>query len=122
MAEPRRRAPDISRDRHGWRAGHLQYQRQSLPPGRAYEFRAPADLHQGVPDARRIRQRSVEKMATLTETAYGKLLSKVRPRVITTEAENERAIAELEALDMREALTPEEAELASLLTALIERF
>ena len=65
-------------------------------------------------------------MATLTETAYGKLLSKVRPRVITTEAENQRAIAELEALDIRDSqglvLTPEEAELASLLTALIERF
>ena len=65
-------------------------------------------------------------MATLTETAYGKLLSKVRPRIITTEAENRRAIAELEALDIREsqgrALTPEEVELAKLLTALIERF
>jgi|SRR5580658_9259442 HTH-type transcriptional regulator/antitoxin HigA len=65
-------------------------------------------------------------MATLTETAYGKLLSKVRPRIITTEAENRRAIAELEALEIREsqgrALTPEEVELAKLLTALIERF
>jgi HTH-type transcriptional regulator/antitoxin HigA len=65
-------------------------------------------------------------MATLTETVYGKLLSKVRPRVITTEAENERAIAELEALDIREAqghpLTPEEEELAELLTVLIEKF
>ena len=38
-------------------------------------------------------------MATLTETVYGELLSQVRPRVIKTEAENERAIAELEALD-----------------------
>ena len=65
-------------------------------------------------------------MATLTETACGKLLSKAPPRVITTEAKNKRAIAELEALDRREsearALRPEEAELASLLTALIERF
>jgi HTH-type transcriptional regulator/antitoxin HigA len=66
------------------------------------------------------------KMATLTESAYGKLLSKVRPRVIKTEEENERAIAELEALDIRAAqgrpLTPEEEELGDLLTALILQF
>ena len=65
-------------------------------------------------------------MATLTESAYGKLLSKVRPRVIKTEEENERAIAELEALDIRAAqgrpLTPEEEELGDLLTALILQF
>jgi len=35
---------------------------------------------------------------------YGKLLSKVRPRVIRTEAENERALAEPEALDNLEEL------------------
>src|ERR1700722_16712353 len=66
------------------------------------------------------------KMATLTESAYGKLLSKVRPRVIKTEEEKERAIAELEALDIRAAqgrpLTPEEEELGDLLTALILQF
>ena len=71
-------------------------------------------------------------MATLSENAYGKLLSKVRPRVIKTEEENERAIAEIEALDIRAAqghpLTPEEAQLLSklplgeLLTALILQF
>ena len=65
-------------------------------------------------------------MATLTENAYGKLLSKVRPRVIKTEQENERAIAEMEALDIRAAqghpLTPEEAQLGELLTALILQF
>ena len=65
-------------------------------------------------------------MATLTENAYGKLLSRVRPRVIKTEEENERAIAEIEALDIRAAqghpLTPEEAQLGELLTALILQF
>ena len=65
-------------------------------------------------------------MAPLTEKTYGKLLSKVRPRVIKTEEENERAVAELEALDIRAAqghpLTPEEAELGELLTALILQF
>ena len=62
-------------------------------------------------------------MATLTETAYGALLSQVRPRVIKTEAENERAIAELEALDtLGRPLTGEEETLAELLTMLIEQF
>ncbi len=65
-------------------------------------------------------------MATLTETTYGKLLSRVRPRVIRTASENERALAELEALDnmeeMERPLTREEAELAELLTVLIQRF
>ena len=62
-------------------------------------------------------------MATLTETAYGELLSQTRPRVIKTEAENERALAELEALDTLErSLTGEEEALAELLTMLIEQF
>src|SRR5580692_1200046 len=67
----------------------------------------------------------MEKMATLTESVYGKLLAKARPRVITTEAENERALAEVEALDdlaQKRSLTPEEEELAELLTVLIEKF
>ena len=62
-------------------------------------------------------------MATLTETAYGVLLSQTRPRVIKTEAENERAITELEALDtLGRPLTGEEETLAELLTMLIEQF
>ena len=62
-------------------------------------------------------------MATLTENAYGKLLSRTRPRVIKTEAENERALAELEALDtLGRPLTREEEALAELLTVLIRQF
>src|ERR1035437_2863658 len=65
----------------------------------------------------------MEEMATLTETVYGELLSQVRPRVIKTEAENERAIAELEALDtLGRPLTREEEALADLLTMLIGQF
>jgi HTH-type transcriptional regulator/antitoxin HigA len=65
----------------------------------------------------------MEEMATLRETAYGALLSQVRPRVIKTEAENERAIAELEALDtLGRPLTREEETLADLLTVLITQF
>src|SRR5664279_5126114 len=65
----------------------------------------------------------MEKMATLSEAVYGKLLSKARPRVITTEAENERALAELEALDtLGRPLTREEEALADLLTVLVQQF
>jgi len=65
----------------------------------------------------------MEKMATLTETAYGKLLSKTRPRVIKSEAENERALAELESLDtMGRPLTRAEEALAELLTVLVQQF
>ena len=62
-------------------------------------------------------------MATLTETAYGKLLSRTRPRVIKTEVENERALTELEALDtLGRPLTREEEALAELLTVLVRQF
>lgn len=62
-------------------------------------------------------------MAALTEPVYGKLLSRIRPRVIKTAAENERAIAELEALDtLGRPLTREEQALAELLTVLIRQF
>ena len=65
----------------------------------------------------------MEKLARLTETAYGRLLSQARPRVIKTEAENQRALAELEALDTRgRPLTREEEVLAELLTMLIRQF
>ena len=56
-------------------------------------------------------------------TAYGKLLSRVQPRVIKTEQENEAALAELEVLDrLGRPLTREEQELAELLTVLVQRF
>jgi HTH-type transcriptional regulator/antitoxin HigA len=65
----------------------------------------------------------MEEMAALTEPVYGKLLSRIRPRVIKTAAENERAIAELEALDtLGRPLTREEQALAELLTVLIRQF
>jgi HTH-type transcriptional regulator / antitoxin HigA len=65
----------------------------------------------------------MEKMATLTEAVYGKLLSQARPRVIKTEAENERALAELEGLDtLGRPLTREEEALADLLTVLVQQF
>jgi HTH-type transcriptional regulator/antitoxin HigA len=44
------------------------------------------------------------------------------PRPIQTESENQRAVALLEELDVRENLSPEEEQLAELLTLLIEDF
>ena len=61
--------------------------------------------------------------ATINESAYGKLLARALPRVITSEKENERMIAELEKLDTRgRALTPEEEKLAELMTLLVRQF
>jgi HTH-type transcriptional regulator/antitoxin HigA len=53
---------------------------------------------------------------------YGKLLAKALPRVIQSEKENDRHIETLLALEQRGSLTPEEKDLADLLTLLIEDF
>jgi HTH-type transcriptional regulator / antitoxin HigA len=54
---------------------------------------------------------------------YGQLLSKTQPRVIRSEKDNRKAAAELERLDtLGRPMTPEEDELAELLTALIAKF
>ena len=60
-------------------------------------------------------------VATLNETTYRKLIARALRRVVTSGKENERIITELEALDTRGyPLTPEEAESAKLLTALVQ--
>lgn len=61
-------------------------------------------------------------MPVVDERIYRKLVAEALPHVIHTEAENERYIAELEALHSRERLTPEEEQLAELLMLLIENF
>ena len=62
-------------------------------------------------------------LAAINEAAYGRLLARTLPRVIKTKAENERMIAELERLDTRgHALTPEEENLAELMTLLVRQF
>jgi len=62
-------------------------------------------------------------IASINKTAYGKLLARTLPRVIKSEKENERMIAELEQLDTQgRALTPEEQNLAELMTLLIRQF
>lgn len=62
-------------------------------------------------------------VATINDTAYGKLLARALPRVIKTEKENERIVAELEKLDTRaRPLTPEEEDLSELMTLLVRQF
>lgn len=61
--------------------------------------------------------------ATINPTAYAKLLARTLPRVITSEKENARILAELEKLDTRgRALTLEEQKLAELMTLLVRQF
>jgi HTH-type transcriptional regulator / antitoxin HigA len=59
---------------------------------------------------------------TFSETQYSELLSHHQPKLIKTEAENDRALATVEDLMHRTDLTPEENELLKLLVLLIERF
>ena len=54
--------------------------------------------------------------------AYTKLLAKIPPKVIRSEAENEHYINALYALEQKRSPTREEKELADLLTLLIEDF
>ncbi|MEG5136688.1 MULTISPECIES: helix-turn-helix domain-containing protein [unclassified Microcoleus] len=53
---------------------------------------------------------------------YTELLSQYQPKIIRTEAENEKALAIVEELIHRRDRTPEEDELYELLIALIEKF
>ena len=61
-------------------------------------------------------------LVRVDEHHYQQLLSTILPRVIHTEAENDRALAQLEALHDKGRLTAEEEQLAELLTLLIEDF
>lgn len=65
-------------------------------------------------------------MSTMTteldEKTYGQLLRRTLPRVLHTDEECDRLTAELMRLDEREDLTPEEKELAELLTVLIDEY
>ena len=58
----------------------------------------------------------------IDENEYSTLLASVLPHVIHTEAENERCLAVLEALNNRDDLSVEEERIAELLTLLIENF
>ncbi len=58
----------------------------------------------------------------LDEKTYGQLLGRTLPHVIHTDEESERLTNELLRLDERENPSPEEKELAELLTMLIDEY
>jgi HTH-type transcriptional regulator/antitoxin HigA len=58
----------------------------------------------------------------LNEKTYGQLLRRTLPHVIRTDEEHDRLANELVRLDEREDLSPEEQELAELLTVLIDEY
>ena len=59
---------------------------------------------------------------TFNSEKYGELLSQYKPKLIRTEAENEKALAIVEALIHRPNRSLEENELFALLITLIEKF
>ncbi|MCU0537891.1 MAG: transcriptional regulator [Hydrococcus sp. Prado102] len=59
---------------------------------------------------------------TINNKVYGDLLAQYQPKIITTEEENERALAVVESLTHKNNLTPEEDQLLELLVTLIEKF
>ncbi|MEH1901334.1 MAG: transcriptional regulator [Nostoc sp.] len=59
---------------------------------------------------------------TFNPESYAKLLAEYLPKIITTEEENEQAIALALTLDHRLNRTPEEEMLLQLLVTLIEKF
>jgi HTH-type transcriptional regulator / antitoxin HigA len=59
---------------------------------------------------------------TFNSSKYSELLSQYQPKLIRTEAENERALAIAEELMHRPNRSPEESELYDLLIVLIEKF
>jgi HTH-type transcriptional regulator / antitoxin HigA len=54
--------------------------------------------------------------------SYAQLLAKYQPKVIETEAENDRAIALVEELEHKANRTPQEDTILKLLVTLIEKF
>ena len=59
---------------------------------------------------------------TINSEIYSQLLSKYQPRIIQTEAENEKFLEVVEELLARKNLTPEENTILDLLVKLIEDF
>jgi HTH-type transcriptional regulator/antitoxin HigA len=63
------------------------------------------------------------ELSAINPQKYGKLLAKVRPTVIRSEEENERALTVVEQLMAKgDRLTPEEGELLRLLGKLVADF
>lgn len=76
--------------------------------------------------ARAIQSRATRQRVEISPAKYGRLLTKVQPRVIETDEEFDRCVAAMEALDMRsergERLGPEERALLALLERLVRDY
>jgi HTH-type transcriptional regulator / antitoxin HigA len=59
---------------------------------------------------------------TINEKLYGDLLSIAKPRIITTEVENQQVLSQVEKLMAIADRTPEQDQLLDLLVVLIEKF
>jgi len=64
----------------------------------------------------------VEKMAVIDKAAYGQLLAETLPRVIQSDRENDRLIAEMERIDTLPHPTPEQRALSGLISLLVEEY
>jgi HTH-type transcriptional regulator/antitoxin HigA len=59
---------------------------------------------------------------TINNKVYSELLAQYQPKIITTEEENERAIALVESLTHKNDLSPEEEQILELLITIVEKF
>jgi HTH-type transcriptional regulator/antitoxin HigA len=97
----------------------VPYRREQVPAGHRRQVceRRHAELQQGGWEAMSAAQVEIDPKR------YGRLLARALPAVIRSEEENRRFTAQLPALDDRYVqLSPEERELADLITVLIEAF
>jgi hypothetical protein len=61
-------------------------------------------------------------MAVIDNAAYGELLAEALPRVIRSDRENERLIAEMERIDLLPRPTPAQKALSELIALLVEEY
>lgn len=69
-----------------------------------------------------IKQVNGKMILTINRKAYGELLTKIQPHVITTDAENEIALQNIERLLAIPQATAEEERILQLLLTLIEKY
>ena len=61
-------------------------------------------------------------VSTLNPIEYGRLCSKILPKVIETDEEFDRLVAQMEAIDFKKHPTPEEEALSATLAVLIQDY
>ncbi len=64
----------------------------------------------------------MEEMAVIDNAAYGELLAETLPRVIRSDRENERLIAEMERIDLLPRPTASQKALSELIAVLVQEY